>query len=67
MARRLIANLLFGAGPADPATMLLAVTILVMVAGVATYVPMWRATHIDLSKPCVTNRRLTVYSLKPEA
>jgi predicted permease len=46
-AGRLIVSLLFGVGPADPSTMLLAVTVMMLVGSIATYVPMRRATRVD--------------------
>ena len=46
---RLLRSLLFGVGPADPATFWGVGLMLAMIAGVASYVPAKRATRVD---PC---------------
>lgn len=46
-AARLVANLLFGVSPSDPATFVLVPAILLAVAAVATYVPARRALAVD--------------------
>jgi ABC-type lipoprotein release transport system permease subunit len=44
---RLVKGLLFGLTPNDPLTMALAITAMVMVAFVATYIPAQRAMRVD--------------------
>jgi len=46
---RLMRSLLFGVGPADPATFWGASLMLAVIAGVASYIPAKRATRVD---PC---------------
>jgi len=47
VAGRLVTSLLFGLAPTDPLTMLQATALLVVVAGVASYLPARRAARID--------------------
>jgi ABC-type antimicrobial peptide transport system permease subunit len=44
---RLMGSLLFGIGPADPLTLSLMATVLMMVALIATYIPARRAAEVD--------------------
>ena len=44
---RLMGSLLFGIGPADPLTLSLMATILMMVALIASYIPARRAAEVD--------------------
>jgi predicted permease len=44
---RLIASLLFGVQPTDPATMVAVVTTITLVAAVACWIPAWRASRLD--------------------
>jgi ABC-type antimicrobial peptide transport system permease subunit len=44
---RLIASLLFGVQPTDPATMVAVVATITLVAAVACWIPAWRASHVD--------------------
>ncbi len=44
---RLMRSMLFGTSPADPATFAAVAALLLAVAGVASYVPAWRATRVD--------------------
>ncbi|HEY7788941.1 MAG TPA: ABC transporter permease [Vicinamibacterales bacterium] len=46
-AGRLVATLLFGVAPTDAVTMSLAITLMVIVAGIAGYLPARRAARID--------------------
>jgi putative ABC transport system permease protein len=46
-AGRAMGSLLFGVSPSDPPTLLLTVGLLVLVAGLACYVPARRATRVD--------------------
>jgi len=44
---RLMGSLLFGIGPADPLTLSLVATVLMMVALIASYIPARRAAKVD--------------------
>lgn len=44
---RLIALLLFGVQPTDPATMMAVVATITLVAAVACWLPAWRASRVD--------------------
>jgi predicted permease len=44
---RLIASLLYGVQPTDPATLILVVTTITIVAAVACWLPAWRASRMD--------------------
>jgi putative ABC transport system permease protein len=44
---RLIASLLFGVQPTDPATIVAVVTTITLVAAVACWIPAWRASRVD--------------------
>ena len=44
---RMIAALLFGVRPTDPATLALVVTTIVVVAMAACWLPAWRASRLD--------------------
>ena len=44
---RLMESLLFGIGPADPVTLSLMATVLMMVALIASYIPARRAAEVD--------------------
>ena len=44
---RLMGSLLFGIGPADPLTLSLMATVLMMVALIASYIPARRAAEVD--------------------
>ncbi len=44
---RLIASLLFGVQPTDPATMVAVVATITLVAAVACWIPAWRASRVD--------------------
>jgi putative ABC transport system permease protein len=46
---RLIASLLFGVQPTDPATMLAVVATIALVAAIACWLPAWRASRVDPS------------------
>jgi putative ABC transport system permease protein len=46
-ASKFVASLLYGLGPDDPATLIGAVLVLATVAGVAGWIPAWRASRID--------------------
>jgi putative ABC transport system permease protein len=46
-ATRLLSSLLFGVDPMDPVSFSLATALLLIAAGVATFVPAWRASGID--------------------
>jgi len=46
-ARRLVATLLFGLAPTDAFTMLGAVTMMVLVSAIASYLPARRAARVD--------------------
>jgi ABC-type antimicrobial peptide transport system permease subunit len=46
-ASRFVASLLFGLAPADLATMLLAMTIMLIVSALAGYLPARRAVRVD--------------------
>ena len=45
--RRLVAGMLFGVGPGDPATMILVAALLALVAVTAGYIPARRAARVD--------------------
>jgi predicted permease len=47
IASRLVASVLFGLAPTDAATMLLAMTMMVVVSGIAGYLPARRAARVD--------------------
>ena len=47
MARRAVAQLVFGISPADPATFLMAAALLVVLAALASYLPASRAAKLD--------------------
>ena len=44
---RLIASLLFGVQPTDPATMAAVIATITLVAAVACWIPAWRASRVD--------------------
>jgi putative ABC transport system permease protein len=44
---RVIASLLFGVQPTDPATMAAVVATITLVAAVACWLPAWRASRVD--------------------
>jgi putative ABC transport system permease protein len=44
---RLIASLLFGVQPTDPLTIAAVVATIALVAGVACWLPAWRASRLD--------------------
>jgi ABC-type antimicrobial peptide transport system permease subunit len=46
-ASRLIANLLFGLAPVDPATMAVAVVVMALLSAIAGYLPARRASRVD--------------------
>ncbi len=46
-ATRLIKGLLFGVSATDPLTFLMIAAILIVTAGLACYIPAWRATKVD--------------------
>jgi predicted permease len=46
-ATRYISNLLYGLAPTDPATISLAVLVMLIVASLASYLPARRASHVD--------------------
>lgn len=46
-AARLIRSLLYGTSPADPAVFVCVVTVLLLVAGAACFVPAWQASRLD--------------------
>lgn len=46
-ASKFVASLLYGLEPRDPATLIGAVLVLATVAGVAGWIPAWRASRID--------------------
>jgi putative ABC transport system permease protein len=46
-ASRLAGTLLFGLKPGDPASMAIAALALTLIAGVASYVPAWRASRLE--------------------
>ena len=46
-ASRLVSNLLFGLAPTDPATVTGAMTVMVLTAALAAYLPARRAAHVD--------------------
>jgi len=46
-ANRLIASMLFGLKPGDPAALALALTTIATVAGIAVYLPARRAARVD--------------------
>jgi ABC-type antimicrobial peptide transport system permease subunit len=47
VAARFVASLLYGLGPDDPLTLLIAAALLLAVAAVAGYLPARRAAHVD--------------------
>jgi len=47
MTMKLIASLLFGLGPSDPLTLVLATMLLLAIAALAGWLPAWRAARID--------------------
>jgi len=46
-AAKMAKTLLFGLKPGDPATLVIAAAALTLVAGVASYVPAWRASRLE--------------------
>lgn len=44
---RLIASLLFGVQPSDPATLLAVVSTITLIAAIACWLPAWRASRVD--------------------
>jgi predicted permease len=44
---RLVSNLLFGVSGTDPVTFAVIPVVLLVVAGLATYIPAWRASRVD--------------------
>jgi putative ABC transport system permease protein len=44
---RVIASLLFGVQPTDPATMAAVVATITLVAAIACWLPAWRASRVD--------------------
>ena len=46
-ATRSLAAMLFGIAPHDPATLLWAIAILIVVAAFASLLPAWRASRVD--------------------
>jgi ABC-type antimicrobial peptide transport system permease subunit len=44
---RLIAALLFGVRPADPATLVAVILTIALVAAIACWLPAWRASRLD--------------------
>jgi ABC-type antimicrobial peptide transport system permease subunit len=46
-AARFVEALLWGLTPNDPVTLIAACIVLPLVGGLATWVPAWRASHID--------------------
>jgi ABC-type antimicrobial peptide transport system permease subunit len=44
---RLVASLLYGVAPRDPAALILVSAVLIAVAAVASALPAWRASHAD--------------------
>jgi len=44
---RFLSGIVYGVGTTDPPTFLAVPAILVAVAGLASYVPAWRATRVD--------------------
>jgi predicted permease len=49
LLNRLIASLLFGVGPMDTATFAMTIPTIALVAGVACFLPAWRASRLDPS------------------
>jgi ABC-type antimicrobial peptide transport system permease subunit len=47
LLNRLIASLLFGVGPMDATTFAMAIPTIALVAGVACFLPAWRASRLD--------------------
>jgi ABC-type antimicrobial peptide transport system permease subunit len=47
VASKLVASLLYGVAPRDPGTFLAVVTVLLVVAALASALPAWRATRAD--------------------
>jgi ABC-type antimicrobial peptide transport system permease subunit len=46
-ATRVLATMLFGLSPRDPATMIVSAVVLVAVATLAAFIPAWRASRVD--------------------
>jgi ABC-type antimicrobial peptide transport system permease subunit len=46
-AGRLVASLLYGVAPRDPTVLVLVTLLLLLVAGLASAVPAWRASRVD--------------------
>jgi ABC-type antimicrobial peptide transport system permease subunit len=44
---KVVASLLFGLGPSDPLTLVLATLLLLVIAGFAGWLPAWRAARIN--------------------
>jgi ABC-type antimicrobial peptide transport system permease subunit len=47
VASRYLASLLYGIAPVDPVTFMTVALLLMVVAGVAGFIPAWRASRVD--------------------